>query len=149
MGLIVNKPAETLLLKDLFERLNIPTTSRAAGQRVRFGGPVETARGFVLHSADYQAEQATLRVDETTSMTATLDILHAMASDEGPERAMVALGYAGWSPGQLEREIQTNSWLYCAADDPLLFDEDNDTKWDRAMAKIGVDPSLLSAGGSA
>ncbi len=149
MGLIVNKPAESLSLKDLFERLNIPATSEIAARRVRFGGPVETARGFVLHSSDYHAEHATLRVDATTSMTATLDILHAMASDRGPERAMVALGYAGWSPGQLEREIQANSWLYCAADDPLLFDEDNDTKWDRAMAKIGVDPSLLSAGGRA
>jgi putative transcriptional regulator len=149
MGLIVNKPAETLALKDLFERLDIPVSEAIAKEPVRFGGPVETGRGFVLHSADYHAEGATLGVDETTSMTATLDILHAMAAGTGPERAMVALGYAGWAPGQLEAEMQRNGWLYCAPDDGLLFDADNDTKWDRALKKIGVDPALLSAGGSA
>lgn len=149
MGLIVNKPAESLALKDLFERLSIEVNSPIAAERVRFGGPVETGRGFVLHSADYHAEDATLEVDETTSMTATLDILHAMAEDEGPRRAMVALGYSGWAPGQLEQEIQRNGWLYCAPDTELLFGAENDEKWARALAKIGVDPGLLSAGGSA
>ncbi|WP_285670541.1 YqgE/AlgH family protein [Paralimibaculum aggregatum] len=149
MGLIVNKPAETLALKDLFERLSIPATGEIATERVRFGGPVETGRGFVLHSADYHSENATLKVDDETSMTATLDILHAMAEDQGPERAMVALGYSGWAPGQLEAEIQRNGWLYCAPDEELLFDADNETKWTRAMAKIGVDPALLSTGGRA
>ncbi|MEL6217274.1 MAG: YqgE/AlgH family protein [Pseudomonadota bacterium] len=149
MGLIINKPAETLALKDLFERLGIEIDSAIAKRRVRFGGPVETGRGFVLHSGDYYAEGATLNVDDTTSMTATLDILHAMASDEGPARSMVALGYSGWSAGQLEHELQRNDWLYCPPDETLLFGEDNDAKWGRAMAKIGVDPSVLSAGGSA
>lgn len=149
MGLIVNKPAESLALKDLFERLGIEIESRIARRRVRFGGPVETGRGFVLHSSDYHAEGATLAVDGTVSMTATLDILNAMATDEGPERAMVALGYAGWAPGQLENELQRNDWLYCPPDEALLFGEKNDSKWERALGKIGVDPSLLSAGGSA
>jgi putative transcriptional regulator len=149
MGLIVNKPAETLALKDLFERLGIPISERIAGEPVRFGGPVETGRGFVLHSADYHAEGATLTVDERTSMTATLDILHAMAGEDGPARAMVALGYSGWAPGQLEAELRRNGWLHCAPDDGLLFDAANETKWDRALAKIGVNPSLLSAGGRA
>jgi len=149
MGLIVNKPAENLTLKDLFDRLEIPITSEIATEPVRFGGPVETGRGFVLHSSDYHAEEATLRVDESISMTATLEILHAMAENRGPGRAMVALGYAGWSPGQLEAEIQRNGWLYCAADPELIFDVDNRTKWDRALAKIGVNPALLSTGGSA
>jgi len=149
MGLIVNKPAETLALKDLFERLGIPIDGAAAREPVRFGGPVETGRGFVLHSADYGAEGVTLKVDEGVSMTATVDILHAMATGAGPERAMVALGYAGWSAGQLENEIRANGWLVADADADLLFDAANDTKWERAMRKIGVDPSLLSAGGRA
>lgn len=149
MGLIVNKPAETLALKDLFERLDIPITGPAAAEPVRFGGPVETGRGFVLHSADYGADKTTLRVDDDVSMTATVDILHAMARGEGPERALVALGYAGWSPGQLEGELQANGWLVCDADTELVFDAANETKWTRAMRKIGVDPSLLSSGGSA
>lgn len=149
MGLIVNKPAETLALKDLFERLDIPIDGAAAREPVRFGGPVETGRGFVLHSADYGAEGATLKVDEGVSMTATVDILHAMATGSGPERAMVALGYAGWSAGQLENEIRANGWLVAGADADLLFDTANETKWERAMRKIGVDPSLLSAGGRA
>ncbi len=149
MGLIVNKPAESLALKDLFERLSIPVTSAIAGQRVRFGGPVETARGFVLHSSDYSADDASLAVDADTAMTATLDILHAMAAGEGPKRAMVALGYSGWGPGQLEREMQRNGWLYAPPDPDILFGADNATKWERALAKIGVDPALLLAGGSA
>ena len=149
MGLIVNKPAETLALKDLFERLGIPISGSAATDQVRFGGPVETGRGFVLHSADYGADKTTLRVDGAVAMTATVDILHAMAQGQGPERAMVALGYAGWAPGQLESEIQANGWLVGDADADLLFDAANETKWERAMRKIGVDPSLLSTGGSA
>ncbi len=149
MGLIVNKPAETLALKDLFERLSITAEGPVARQRVRFGGPVETGRGFVLHSSDYRSEEATLVVDEETSMTATLDILHAMAEGRGPRQAMVALGYAGWAPGQLVQEIQMNGWLYCAPDQGLLFDAENESKWERALAKIGVNPALLSAGGSA
>jgi len=149
MGLIVNKPADSLALKDLFERLGIAVGGEIARRQVRFGGPVETGRGFVLHSADYRAENATLEVDETTSMTATLDVLHAMAEERGPVRSMVALGYAGWAPGQLEQEIQQNGWLCCPPDQELLFGERNEAKWERAMHKIGVDPSVLSPGGSA
>jgi putative transcriptional regulator len=149
MGLIVNKPAESLTLKDLFQRLDIPVRSEIGLQPVRFGGPVETGRGFVLHSSDYHAEDATLRVDDATSMTATLDILHAMAEQRGPARAMVALGYAGWGAGQLEDELQHNGWLSCTADPELLFGTDNATKWERALAKIGVDPSHLTGGGRA
>ncbi|MGF1446403.1 MAG: YqgE/AlgH family protein [Pikeienuella sp.] len=149
MGLIVNKPAESLALKDLFERLSIPVSERIAAERVRFGGPVETGRGFVLHSSDYHAEDATMKVDPETSMTATLDILHAMAEGIGPEQAMVALGYSGWAPGQLEQELQRNAWLHCPPDAGLLFDGANDSKWERALAKIGVDPALLIGGGTA
>lgn len=149
MGLIINKPAETLMVSDLYERLDIAHSPELPDEPVRFGGPVETGRGFVLHSADYNAPEATLQVDRSISMTATLEILRLMAEGEGPVERMVALGYAGWSPGQLESELQANGWLLCQADRELLFGTDNAYKWDRAMAKLGIDPSVLSAGGSA
>ncbi len=147
MGLIVNKRAESLTLKDLFEKLEIPIGEPMAETPVHYGGPVETGRGFVLHSSDYDSGEATLEVDETTSMTATVDILHAMAESRGPERAIVALGYAGWAPGQLEEEMRANGWLACAPDSELLFGDDEDAKYDRALAKIGVQPGTLSSFG--
>lgn len=150
MGLIVNKRADNLKLKDLFGRLGIPIgsgPSELAGTPVHYGGPVEMGRGFVLHSSDYHSDDATMQVDDTTSMTATLDILHAMATDCGPNRAIIALGYAGWAPGQLEAELQANGWLACAADETLLFGTDEDSKWDKALAKLGVHPAMLSSTG--
>ena len=149
MGLIVNKRADDLVWSDLFEKLDIPIGKVNAPRPVHYGGPVETARGFVLHSSDYHAEDATMTVDGSVSMTATLDILHAIAMGVGPDRAIVALGYAGWAPGQLESELQVNGWLACEADGDILFGEQNDEKWDRAMAKLGIDPAMLSAGGHA
>jgi putative transcriptional regulator len=147
MGLIVNKRADGLKLKDLFGKLGIPVGKGIARDAVHYGGPVETGRGFVLHSSDYHSDDATMHVDDTTSMTATLDILHAMATDKGPDRAIVALGYAGWAPGQLEAELQANGWLACAADEDLLFSTDEASKWDKALAKIGVHPAMLSPTG--
>ena len=115
MGLIVNKRAEDLVWRDLFKRLGIPIGSVNAPRPVHYGGPVETGRGFVLHSSDYHADEATMKVDPAVSMTATLDVLQAMALGRGPDRAVVALGYAGWAPGQLETELQMNGWLLCDA----------------------------------
>ena len=149
MGLIVNKTTEDLVWSDLFERLEIPFDPSGMPRPVYYGGPVEQGRGFVLHSSDYHAEEATLCINAGTSMTATLDILHALGASEGPERVLVALGYAGWAPGQLEAELQMNGWLLCPPDDDLLFGSDDEGKWNRAMAKIGVDPALLSVGGHA
>jgi len=147
MGLILNKRADGLKLKDLFGKLGIPIGSAMGKIPVHYGGPVETGRGFVLHSSDYHSDDATLQVDTATSMTATLDILHAMAMNRGPDKSIVALGYAGWAPGQLEAELQHNGWLACPADADLLFGEDEDAKWDRALAKLGVHPAMLSATG--
>ncbi len=150
MGLIVNKRADDLKLKDLFGRLGIPIGDGPSGMAktpVHYGGPVEMGRGFVLHSSDYHSDEATMQVDDGTSMTATLDILHAMATDRGPDRAIIALGYAGWAPGQLEAELQANGWLACPADEGLLFGSDEDSKWDKALAKIGVHPAMLSSTG--
>ncbi len=150
MGLIVNKRADDLKLKDLFGKLGIPIgdePSEMARAPVHYGGPVEMGRGFVLHSSDYHSDDATMQVDDATSMTATMDILHAMATERGPDRAIIALGYAGWAPGQLEAELQANGWLACPADEGLLFGPDEDSKWDRALAKLGVHPAMLSPTG--
>ena len=149
MGLIVNKCADTLIWSDLFEKLDIPIGKFNAPRPVHYGGPVETGRGFVLHSSDYHAEDATMSVDDRVSMTATLDILHAIAMGVGPDKAIVALGYAGWAPGQLESELQVNGWLTCDPDGGMLFGDENDEKWDQALAKLGIDPMLLGAGGHA
>jgi putative transcriptional regulator len=151
MGITINQPAPQITFRDLLEQLEvIPEDSeiRLPGpvdrMLVHKGGPVETSRGFVLHSADYFIENSTLPIDENVCLTATLEILKAIAAGSGPQKAMLALGYAGWAPGQLETEIQANGWLHCPARADLIFDEDLDRKYDRALALIGVDASRLS-----
>lgn len=145
MGLIVNKPAADLTFDALLKQLGITKTERARPIRVHFGGPVEHARGFVLHSADYGGEGTTLKVDEHFGMTATIDILEAIAHGVGPNASLLALGYAGWGPGQLEDEIGRNGWLTCEAEPDLVFSERNDRKWQLALKTLGVDPLTLSA----
>lgn len=148
MGIVVNKLVSGITFPDLLEQLDIEPAP-APGQhlndlKVHFGGPVETARGFVLHSADFQLESSSMAIDHDVSLTATVDILKAIAAGGGPSHALLALGYAGWSAGQLENEIRANGWLHCDADEDLLFNTDVELKYDRALAKIGVDPSFLS-----
>ena len=145
MGLIVNKPAPDLSFDDLQEQLGIKRSDKSQEIRVHFGGPVEHARGFVLHSADYGGEGATLKVDNRFGMTATVDILQAIAAGEGPSSSLLALGYAGWGPGQLEDEILRNGWLTCDAAPDLVFSDRNDSKWSDALKTIGVDPISLSS----
>ena len=125
-----------------------PAGAGPAACSVHRGGPVETGRGFVLHSADYFIENSTLPIDEHVCLTATLEILKAIAAGTRPESAMLALGYAGWAPGQLETEIQANGWLHCRATPELIFDSDLDGKYDRALASIGIDlgPPLRRSG---
>lgn len=145
MGLIVNKPAPDVRFADLLDQLGIARTDRTRDIRVRFGGPVEHARGFVLHSADYESVGGTMKVDDRTSMTATLDVLEKIAAGTGPERSLFALGYAGWGPGQLEGEIARNGWLVADATPDLVFGADDAGKWARALASLGIDPLSLSA----
>jgi putative transcriptional regulator len=151
MGIIVNKPAADTRFPELLVQLDvippdqaIRLPSQAEKMKVLRGGPVETKRGFVLHSADFFLESATLPIDDGICLTATLDILRAIAVGTGPENAVLALGYAGWGAGQLESEIQSNGWLHCAADEALLFDDALDTKYARALNKLGIDPAFLS-----
>jgi putative transcriptional regulator len=150
MGFVVNKPAPLTVFTDLLEKTNmakrldeIPV--EITGIPIRLGGPVETFRGFVLHSNDYPGDEMSMKAGKSFTVTATLDILTAIASGKGPQRHMIALGYAGWSPGQLENEILHNGWLHCDADNDLIFGADLDRKHAKALAKIGVDPSMLSA----
>ncbi|ABS67836.1 YqgE/AlgH family protein [Xanthobacter versatilis] len=152
MGIVVNQPASHIDFTDLLVQLDvIPSSERillpksAGAVKVLRGGPVETGRGFVLHSADYFVENSTLPIDDGICLTATLDILKAIAGGRGPRSAVLALGYAGWAPGQLETEIQANGWLNCPADSDLIFGEGVDTKYNHALRKLGVDPGMLSS----
>jgi putative transcriptional regulator len=152
MGIVVNQPAPNIRFSELLVQLEvIPAAEliqlppRAGIVKVLKGGPVETGRGFVLHSADFFIENSTLPIDEGICLTATLDILKAIARGKGPASAVLALGYAGWAPGQLENEIQENGWLHCPADAELIFGEDIDGKYGRALRKIGIDPGKLSS----
>ncbi|MEZ5912639.1 MAG: YqgE/AlgH family protein [Paracoccaceae bacterium] len=145
MGLIVNKPSDAVRFDELLEQLGIDRAPGARDIRVFFGGPVEMGRGFVLHSRDEDDREVTLPVDERFGMTATLDILEDLARGEGPKRAIFALGYAGWGPGQLEDEILQNGWLTCDASPDLVFRDDSGGLWEAAIRSLGIDPLLLSA----
>jgi len=150
MGLVINQRAQHISFPDLLQRLGIvpsdpegELSDDVRSMSIHVGGPVETGRGFVLHSSDYFANDSTLPIEDGVCLTATIDILKAIATGHGPHRAILALGYAGWSPGQLESEIQANGWLNCPADPDLIFDPDLDAKYVRALGKIGIDPSHL------
>ena len=145
MGLIVNKPTQELQLADLLEQLGIDRANGSRDIRVHFGGPVELGRGFVLHSADYNSDDATMEVDDQFGMTATQDVLEAIANGTGPDVAILMLGYAGWEPGQLENEIRDNGWLVADATPEIVFGPDSSVKWTAALKTIGVDPLMLSA----
>jgi putative transcriptional regulator len=143
MGLVVNKLVASLTMDELFTHLKLEPARRSRSRPVHFGGPVEPGRGFVLHTAEY-SEEATLPVSDEFAVTATLDILRAIGRGDGPQRSLLALGYAGWAPGQLDAEMQANGWLSVDADADLVFDHDNDGKWQRALAKLGIDLTMLS-----
>ena len=144
MGLIVNKPAQDMGCGDLFDQLEIKAAPHHRERPVYFGGPVETARGFVLHSTDYTSRLQTLGVCDGFGMTATLDVLEDLAAGEGPDRSIVMLGYAGWGPGQLEGEIAQNGWLTVASDPDLVFGTADEDKWMAAVQSLGIDPLGLS-----
>jgi putative transcriptional regulator len=151
MGLIINRPADEIAFVDLLKQLKVipegpvvDFSEKALDVHVMRGGPVETSRGFVLHSASQQAGSVTTDGECGVRISANIDILHAIAKGVGPDRAAFALGYAGWGAGQLEAEIQNNGWLLCPPSSDILFDEDFETKYERALASIGVDLAMLS-----
>jgi putative transcriptional regulator len=143
MGLVINKAMEDIPLDDLLEQLGVPMSEHAKMISLHMGGPVEQGRGFVLHSPDY-VHEGTIVVDDKMALTGTLDILQDIAHGTGPKKSMLVLGYAGWGPGQLDAEILENGWLTVEADPELVFDDDLNAKWQLAIAKLGIDLSLLS-----
>jgi putative transcriptional regulator len=143
MGLVINKRLESLTYAELMDQLDIGAPRSQFAGHVHFGGPVESGRGFVLHSADY-VRDGTMVVSEEIALTATIDILRAIAAGQGPERNLLALGYAGWGPGQLEAEIHDNAWLNVPPDAALVFDPEIERKWERALGKLGIDHKALS-----
>ena len=145
MGLIVNKPMREPGFRGLLEQLDIAPGDDCAEVAVHFGGPVEGGRGFVLHSADYTSGGGTLRVNEAFGMTATLEVLEDLANGNGPDKALLALGYSGWGPGQIEQEILRNGWLSCDATPGIAFAAESATKWERALKSLGVEALTLSA----
>ncbi len=152
MGIVVNQPAGNIKFPDLLVQLDVIADSdiiqlpvSAGAVQVLKGGPVEPGRGFVLHSNDYFVDGSTLPIDDGICLTATLDVLKAIAKGDGPGSALLALGYAGWAPGQLETEIQDNGWLHCSADADLIFGTDTGKKYDRALKKLGIHAGMLSS----
>ena len=145
MGLIVNKPLEDMRFDELLDQLSIPRAPEGRDIRVLMGGPVDRGRGFVLHTADWAAGKATLAVPGGYAMTATQDILEALAIGGGPQHALLALGYSGWGAGQLESEIARNDWLTTAAPEGLVFGAEDSAKWAAALKAMGIDPLTLSA----
>jgi putative transcriptional regulator len=145
MGIVINQPIEGLGFREMARKLELAVTADTPDFPVLCGGPVETGRGFVLHSGDYSSDQSTLIVSNDASLTATLDILRAMVDGSGPRHSIFALGYSSWGAGQIENEIRMNGWLHCDADEKILFDTAIDGKWNAALRKLGIDSSGLSA----
>jgi putative transcriptional regulator len=143
MGIVINQKLPDVQFHDLLSQLHLPKSQLIVQPIVHFGGPVESGRGFVLHSTDFMRED-TVRINDNMCITGTIDILRAIAEGKGPNRSIFALGYSGWSAGQLEAEVQANSWLTAPADDELIFNTDLTKKWDRAMGLLGINPILLS-----
>jgi putative transcriptional regulator len=146
MGLVINQKAESINFDELLEQLEIEPNEKTAGTPIRIGGPVESGRGFVLHSSDYDGDNA-LDIAGKFMLTGTVDILRDIVGGNGPRKRIIALGYTGWAPGQLEQEIQQNGWLSCDADPEIVFAEGDDDKWVAALDTLGVAPELLSAQG--
>ena len=143
MGLVLNRRLDSLTFAELISQLELDEKHLSRDVPVHFGGPVESGRGFVLHTSDYQ-QDATLEVVNGVALTATVEILKAIAQGKGPQKSLLALGYAGWGPGQLDMEIRANGWLQVPSDSEIIFDIEPDTKWERAIQRLGIDPRMLS-----
>ena len=150
MGIMINKGKDGHKLSDMLENIGIEGQVRVADSQVLLGGPVDIDRGFVLHSADYFKPETSLKLSDTLYLTSTKDILEALVQDEAPGKAMLAIGYSGWGAGQIERELQDNAWIVADGNDALIFDDNLEQKWTKALASLGIKPEMLSrTGGSA
>lgn len=146
MGLVVNQRSDAISFDQLLEQLDIEPNESTSSTPIRIGGPVESGRGFVLHSSDYEGDNA-LDIDGKFMLTATVDILRDIVDGKGPKDRIIALGYTGWAPGQLEQEIQQNGWLSCDSVPEIVFGDTDDDKWVAALSEMGISPEVLSAAG--
>jgi len=144
MGIVLNRLFGDLSYQGLLVQLGVKVSETTPELSIHYGGPVDPVRGFVMHTTDYK-RTGTTGITPSIALTATVEILQDIANGEGPSRATLALGYAGWAPGQLESELQSNGWLTAPADESIVFDENLETKWMRALAKIGVSPTMLAS----
>jgi len=144
MGIIVNKPTLELKFEDILTQLKINSSIVCKTQKIFFGGPVEYGRGFVVHSPDYESSKASIMIRDDYFLTASKEILEDIANGCGPKNSLLALGYAGWGPGQLENEIFSDSWLVCESDPNLIFTIRPEFKWNDGLKKLGVEPSQFS-----
>ena len=143
MGIIINYPVESIGIKEIFDQLDIDSEAKIRKFPIHFGGPVESNRGFVVHSADYAVAESLIQKDGI-AVTASVSVLQELAMGKGPAQGMLVLGYAGWSPGQLEAEIENGSWIVVPASKQLVFDTDNETKWNVAVSTLGFDMGHFS-----
>ena len=143
MGLVINRLVNELTFSQFLRQLDVNSTYIGQEMKIHSGGPVESEHGFILHSAEYTQEE-TIIVDDNICLTATINILRDIANGKGPQRSLLALGYTGWGPGQLDNELKQNAWLQVSADTALVFGRDIENKWNSAISKLGIDPLLLS-----
>lgn len=146
MGVVINKPKDEIVLRDVLGHLGLEAETDVADRAVLDGGPVRPDRGFVLHSEDFAAGEATQEVAPGIRLTATRDVLEAVAGDHAPARFVLALGCAGWGAGQLEDELRQNAWLVVDPDNAIVFGEEHEDKWARAIKSLGFDPAQLTGG---
>lgn len=150
MGLVINKTKGELSLSYMLDQIGIEGDVKVADTAVLNGGPVDINRGFVLHSPDYRNAEHSMILSDTLVLTSTKDVLESLVTDKAPERAIMAVGYSGWSEGQLEDELASNAWLVVDAEESLIFSNKMADKWTAALKHIGVTPDMLSSfGGSA
>jgi putative transcriptional regulator len=145
MGLVLNKPIEGVSLTDLLEQMDMEPGALTPEIDILDGGPVGRDRGFVLHSADFNCDMATMHVAPDLCLTATRDALQAIASNEPPKRAVLALGYSGWGAGQIEQELSQNTWIVCDPDPDLVYAQSHDDKWAKALDQLGISPAFLQS----
>lgn len=143
MGVVINKPKADITLSDVLGHLGLDTESQAGDRVVLDGGPVRPDRGYVLHSPEFTAGEATQSVTAAISLTATRDVLEAVAGENTPHRFVLALGCSGWGAGQLENELKQNAWLVVDADAAIVFDDEHSDKWERAIKSLGFEPAQL------
>ena len=147
MGMVINKPISGVNLPELLEQMKIKTNIALPDMDVLDGGPVGRDRGFVLHSDDFNCDEATMHVREDLCLTATRDALHAIASAQPPQKAVLALGYSGWGAGQIEMELSENVWLVSDCDPKLIYEQNHEDKWHYALDQLGISPAFLQIDG--